>query len=155
VCSLNAAPPALREHPGPFCRWCEGTKNKPYRRIDRVTFINSDPGLICFYLRFLAVAGIDRDRLICRLHIHETADVDAALRFWLDVTGLKPEQFARPTLKRHRPVTIRKNTGDNYHGCLRVDVRRSAMLYRKIEGWATAAMAGSSGIEQPNEANVC
>jgi hypothetical protein len=29
-----------------------------------------------------------------------------------------------------------------YHGCLRIDVRRSGGLYRKIEGWAAAAMSG-------------
>jgi len=36
---------------------------------------------------------------------------------------------------------IRKNTGDDYHGCLTIGVRRSARLYRQIEGWAGAAMA--------------
>lgn len=102
-------------------------------------------------MRFLAVAGIERDRLICRLHIHESADVDASQRFWLNVTGLAPEQFARPTLKRHNPRTVRKNTGDDYHGCLRIDVRRSAALYRKIEGWAVAAMADSKATEDPGE----
>jgi transcriptional regulator with XRE-family HTH domain len=137
---------------GAIAYWCEGTKNKPHnRRIDRVAFINSDPALICFFMRFLAVAGITRDRLICRLHIHESADVEAAQRFWLDVTGLEPEQFARPTLKRHNPTTVRKNTGDNYHGCLRIDVRRGAGLYRKIEGWAVAAMSDSKSTEDPGQ----
>ena len=137
---------------GAIAYWCEGTKNKPYRRrIDRVTFINSDPALICFFMRFLAVAGIGRERLICRLHIHETADVDAAQRFWLEVTGLEPEQFARPTLKRHKPTTNRKNTGDGYHGCLRIDVRRGAALYRRIEGWAVAAMTDSKATADLGE----
>ena len=69
------------------------------------------------------------------------ADVEAAHRFWLGMTGLEPAQFRRPTLKRHRPTTVRKNTGDAYHGCLRIEVMRSTGLYRKIEGWAAAAMA--------------
>jgi hypothetical protein len=30
--------------------------------------------------------------------------------------------------------------GDDYHGCLRIDVRRSADLYHKIEDWARAIM---------------
>jgi hypothetical protein len=60
-----------------------------------------------------------------------------------DVTQAHPAQFRNPTLKRHNPRTVRKNTGDDYHGCLRVDVRRSVDLYRKIEGWATAAMQTS------------
>jgi len=68
--------------------------------------------------------------------------VDSAQRFWLEVTGAPPGQFRRPTLKRHNPKTVRKNTGENYHGCLRIDVQRSSALYRKIEGWAAAVVSG-------------
>jgi hypothetical protein len=50
-------------------------------------------------------------------------------------------QFFTPALKRHNPVTVRKNVGETYHGCLRIDVKRSADLYRRIEGWASASMA--------------
>ena len=32
----------------------------------------------------------------------------------------------------------RKNTWDDYRGCLRVDVKRSRVLYGKIEGWVAA-----------------
>ena len=126
---------------GAIAYWCEGAKNKPYRRSDRVTFLNSDPALIKFFLRFLEAADIGREDLVYRVQIHETADVEAAQRFWLDVTQANPSQFRRPTLKRHNPKTVRKNTGGDYHGCLRVDVLRSSALYRQIEGWATAAMA--------------
>src|SRR5215471_15622406 len=121
---------------GAIAYWCEGAKNKPYRRSDRVVFMNSDPALIGLFLRFLDVADIEPGRLIYQVQIHESADVSAAQRYWLDVTGADPAQFRRPTLKRHRPTTIRKNTGDDYHGCLRLEVRRSTSLYREIEGWA-------------------
>ena len=81
------------------------------------------------------------------MHIHESADVAAAQRFWKEVTGLPADIFRQPTLKRHNPKTIRKNTGEDYHGCLVINVRRSLRLYRQIEGWASAAMAdgGPSG----------
>ena len=74
-----------------------------------------------------------------RVYIHENADVVAAQRFWQDVTGARPEQFRSPTLKHHNPKTPRKNTGEDYHGCLRIDVRLSAALYRRIEGWVSAS----------------
>ena len=67
-----------------------------------------------------------------------------AQRFWLAVTGTKLEQFRSPVLKHHNPKTIRTNVGEDYHGCLKVDVRRSATLYRRIEGWASAAMGGKT-----------
>ncbi len=126
---------------GAIAYWCEGAKNKPYRRSDRVVFMNSDPALIGLFLRFLEAAGVERDRLIYQVQIHESADVQAAQRYWQIVTEADGAQFRRPTLKRHNPRTVRKNTGDDYHGCLRVEVRCSTGLYRKIEGWAAAAIS--------------
>lgn len=128
---------------GAIAYWCEGTKWKPHSRQERVSFVNSDPGLIRFFLHFLDAAGISRSQLGYRVLIHESADIAAAERFWLDVTGAEPGRFLRSVLKRHNPKTVRKNVGDNYHGCLRIDVRGSAELYRRIEGWAEAAMNAS------------
>ena len=128
---------------GAIAYWCEGSKNKPHRHHNRVVFINSDPALIKFFLKFLDTAGIPREALVFRVYIHETADIEAAERFWLHATGAHSSQFRRPVLKRHNPKTVRKNVGQDYLGCLRIDVRRSSDLYRRIEGWATAAMAGT------------
>jgi transcriptional regulator with XRE-family HTH domain len=128
---------------GAVAYWCEGTKNKPYRRQDRVIFVNSDPNLVLLFLRFLTVAGIGVDRVYCRVAIHESADVAAANRFWQQVTGLPEEQFLKPTLKRHNPKTVRLNVGDDYHGCLVITVRKALDLYRQIEGWAIAAIKGA------------
>jgi hypothetical protein len=50
---------------------------------DRVTFANSDPELISFFLLFLDVAGIPRSDQAFQLQIHETADVASAEQFWL------------------------------------------------------------------------
>ena len=126
---------------GAIAYWCEGAKSKPHRRQDRVVFINSDPGLIKFFLRFLREAGVEPARLRFRVHIHETADVAAAEQFWRNVTAADPGQFQRTTLKRHNPRTVRKNVGDHYHGCLIVGVMQSAELYQRIEGWVRAAIS--------------
>jgi transposase-like protein len=125
---------------GAIAYWCEGCKRKPHRRAERVTFVNSDPGLVRFFLRFLDHAGIDQDRVTYRVQIHENADISASERFWLEVTAASPAQFRKSSLKRHNPKTVRKNVGADYHGCLRIDVLRGADLYQKIEGWARAAM---------------
>jgi hypothetical protein len=78
---------------------------------------------------------------IIRVSIHESADVEAAQRFWAEVTEAPADQFRTPALKRHNPKTVRKNLGEDYHGCLRIDVRRSGELYRRIEGWVSAITA--------------
>ena len=135
---------------GAIAYWCEGSKNKPYNRQDRVLFVNSDPGLITFFLRFLDAVGIGRERLIYRVQIHESADIAAAEQFWLTLTAAAPDQFRRTTLKRHNPRTVRKNVGDSYHGCLCISLWQSAELYWRIEGWARAAMAqAGAGLTTP------
>ncbi|TDC35393.1 helix-turn-helix domain-containing protein [Micromonospora sp. KC213] len=114
--------------------WCEGSKSKPWRRHDHVQFVNSDPGLLALFLRFLESCGVSRSLPSYRVTIHESADVDGAVRWWVDTLGVPPQRFRRPTLKRHNPTTLRRNTGDGYHGCLVIDVPRSRELYWRIEG---------------------
>ena len=126
---------------GAIAYWCEGTKRRSTQNAERIVFVNSDAGLIRFFLRFLAAAGVQRSDLTFCVAIHESADVEAAQRFWEEVTGASAEQFTRPALKRHNPKTNRNNVGSDYHGCLRVSVYRSRALYRRIEGWASAVTA--------------
>ena len=132
---------------GAIAYWCEGKKSKPYRRQARVVFINSDPGLVTFFLRFLGEAGVEPSQLRFRVHIHVTADVPAAEEFWRGITRAEPAQFLRTTLKRHNPRTVRKNVGAEYHGCLVIDVRQSADLYRRIEGWVRAGVGMSRATD--------
>jgi transposase len=126
---------------GAIAYWCEGAKRKPHNPSERVIFTNSDPSLTGLFLRFLGEAGVEPARLRFRVHIHETADAHAAEQFWLGVPGAEPGQFHRTVLKRHKPRTVRKNVGADYHGCLRVEVMQSAELYRRIEGWVRAVTA--------------
>jgi hypothetical protein len=87
------------------------------------------------YLAWLDLLDVDRERLGFRVLIHESADVAAAHRYWADIADVDVAVFAKPTLKKHNPKTVRKNTGDDYHGCLVISVARSAELYNRIEGW--------------------
>ncbi|RSO07950.1 hypothetical protein DMH18_23600 [Streptomyces sp. WAC 06783] len=114
--------------------WAEGTKSKPHNPQERVTFTNSDPGMIRLFLAWLALLDVAPERLQFRVHIHESADVGAAEQYWADLVGVDVGTFARTTLKKHNPKTVRKNVGETYRGCLVVRVRQSADLYRRIEG---------------------
>lgn len=128
---------------GAVLYWAEGTKAKPWRKNDeRLTFINSDPDVIRLYLAWLTLFGVPPDRVSFRVHIHESADVAAAERYWAGVVGIPPEALARATLKRHSPKTTRKNVGENYRGCLVVQVRKSVAEYWRMNGlWLGIAAA--------------
>lgn len=136
---------------GAMLYWAEGSKSKPWRPADRVVFINSDPELIHFFLAWLRLMQVAEDRLALSVSIHESADVDAAMEFWSTVTGIPVEQFGKTNLKRHNPKTVRRNTGDTYHGCLTIRVRQSADLYRTIEGSVKGIVAGARLVDpQPS-----
>jgi hypothetical protein len=58
------------------------------------------------------------------------------------VLRLPLEQFRRTTLKRDQGRTTRYNTGEDYHGCLVVDVPRGREIYWRIEGVMAALIGG-------------
>lgn len=125
--------------------WAEGAKDKPYRRTEVLQFINSDPNVIRVYMRWLALLGVSLDRLTLRVSIHESADVEAAEKYWADAVGVDRAAFSKATLKKHNPRTVRKNTADAYHGCLVIYVRQSADLYRRMEGaWYGIVLGANS-----------
>ncbi len=138
---------------GAVAYWAEGSKSKPWRPSERVTFVNSDPGMIRLFMTYLEMLGVVPERLRLRIHIHESADVAAASRYWSEILQRPVSEFQRPTLKRHSPSTNRKNVGVDYHGCLSVCVLRSAALYRRIEGtwWAVRAAAERSSSQPGSE----
>ncbi|MFE4798464.1 hypothetical protein ACFRFL_26135 [Streptomyces sp. NPDC056708] len=115
--------------------WSEGSKDKSYDRRETVAFVNSDPGMITTYLAWLDLLGVNREQVRYGVMIHETADAAAAERYWADLTGADLAAFYKTTIKKHNPKTARKNTGDNYRGCLVIKVLQGADLYRRIEGW--------------------
>ncbi|MGW0614075.1 hypothetical protein [Streptomyces sp. NPDC002788] len=121
--------------------WAEGTKDKPHARRERVTFVNSDPSMIRVFLAWLDLLGVERTRITYRVMIHESADVEAAEKYWAEIAQTDRASFGKTTLKRHNPKTVRKNTGDDYRGCLVLTVRQSAELYRRIEGWWNGIVA--------------
>jgi hypothetical protein len=136
---------------GALIYWCEGSKAKPWQNsAGQVAFINSDPMLIDLYLAFLSAVGVAPDQLAFRVHIHESADVDGAVRWWADRVGVPPSRFMRTTLKRHNPQTIRKNTGEAYRGCLIIRVRQAKDLYWMIEGLVQGVHAAAGGT-MPSE----
>lgn len=127
---------------GAVAYWAEGTKSKPWQLRELLNFVNSDPDMIRLFLRWLDLLGVDPGRRKYRVSIHESADVPAAEAFWAGVAGVPADRFARTTLKKHNPKTVRRNIGQEYRGCLVVTVAKSAPEYRIMDGlWSALAEA--------------
>lgn len=125
--------------------WAEGSKSKPYRRKERLSLINSDPDVIQVHMRWLRLLGFGTEDCSFSLSIHETADVEAAERYWRAVVG-PGGRWRKATLKRHRPETVRKNIGAQYHGCLVVTTRQSRCAYQRMEGLWHGIVEALSGV---------
>ena len=130
---------------GAVAYWCEGTKSKPWRRHGQWTFINSDPLLMRLMVRWLRLVGVPPERWVVRIQIHETGDLPAAEAYWREVLGLPHLAYAKATIKRHKPLTNRKNLGSDYYGCVCIYVRRGAELLQQVEGWTVGALLGVGG----------
>ncbi|GGV38643.1 hypothetical protein [Streptomyces spectabilis] len=129
--------------------WAEGTKDKAYSRRERLAFINSDPNVIAFYLHWLDLQGVERERLRLRVSIHESADVAEAEAFWADLVGMEASTLQKTTIKKHNPRTVRKNTSEAYRGCLAIYVLKSAELYRRMEGaWYGIVLSAREADQQ-------
>ncbi len=121
--------------------WAEGAKEKAYRPSVRLDFCNSDPEMIRFYVKWIReILLVPDDDILQILHIHKNRlkDIESFTSYWLDITGLKLKNCAKPVIKQHNPKTNRKNLTDTYHGLVAIRVRRSTMLNRRVLGYIHA-----------------
>lgn len=116
--------------------WAEGSKMKVYRTGQSLIFSNSDPVMIRLFLKWLQeVCEVDIRNIDVEIYLHENSSADSAKVFWARQTSLPQNRFVKVYWKRHNPSTRRKNVGVDYHGLLRVRVRKSTDLNRRVSGW--------------------
>ncbi len=136
--------------------WAEGDKQKEYNPSVRVGFINSDPRMIRLCLAWLhEVCGIANKDILISLTLHENHihRVDEMVAYWSRYTSFSKSRFTSIYYKKdpsrqvqktnttqHKPH--RHNTGSGYYGILKIRVRRSADLNRRIAGWVEGIVAG-------------
>lgn len=122
---------------GTMLYWGEGTKQKPHNISQGVSFNNSDPLMIGLFLRWLEDAlKIDKEQIAFELYIHQSSKdrVPLVIEYWRKIVKNTKDHI--PTyFKKDKIRTLRKNIGENYYGVLRIKVRRSTDLNRKIAGW--------------------
>jgi hypothetical protein len=85
------------------------------KRDRMVLFANRDARLIRFFTAWLRhFFVIDESRLRVRIYLHEGLDLEGAVAFWSDVTGVPSSQFHKAYRARPNP-TIRNTK--HAHGC--------------------------------------
>ncbi len=118
--------------------WAEGSKEKEFRPGTRVSFSNSDPQMIMLYLKWLKICTkVSWNDVSADLYIHEShrPNVGLVLDKWSEILSVPKSFFKAVYYKRNKINTKRKNTGALYLGLLRVNIRASSELNRRITGW--------------------
>lgn len=130
--------------------WAEGSKEKTYRTGQQVCFTNSDPDMIALFLKWVSEClHVSKEEIQCDLYIHESHEhrVPEVILFWSSKTGFPPEHFRHIYFKKNKILkNYRKNTGILYNGLIRVNIKSSTALNRRITGWIQGIIkiAGSS-----------
>ena len=58
-----------------------------------------------------------------------------AIKYWSKITNSPECKFDRIYYKKNKIQTKRKNIGNDYHGLLRICIKKSTNLNRRIAGW--------------------
>lgn len=123
---------------GAILYWAEGskqTKNEPSREL---IFTNSDPKMIKIYLLWLKKCLLIKPEDIkFEIYIHETYNKNSneLSSYWSEVTNFPIDKFGKVYLKKNKVNSFRKNRGEEYKGVLRISVRKSTDINRKVMGW--------------------
>lgn len=117
--------------------WGEGSKEKEWRPGSGTQFMNMDEKMIKIFLKWLNYCKVDKNKIYFEIHLHENHKhrVNEVKKYWSNVTEFSISCFKRIYFKRNKINTNRKNVGQNYHGILKITVKQSSTLLRKITGW--------------------
>lgn len=132
--------------------WAEGSKQKIHNVSTGMIFSNSDERMLKFFYRWLTkICEIDISDIYFELYIHRNAagDINSHRQYWAVILGVKFDDLYRVRYKSGNIESFRKNKLVNYHGLIRIRVRNSTNLNRKIMGWALSAQeqfTNNSGI---------
>lgn len=133
--------PISKEHLlllGTMLYWAEGTKQKTGNVSQQVAFANSDPLMCRLFVKWIRDCfGVTEDMVIPSIYIHLSRKSKAkeALRYWskeirIPEKNFKKTSFTNTKMSKHR----QRKDRENYFGQLRIRIRKSTDLNRRIGG---------------------
>ncbi|HRH31281.1 MAG TPA: hypothetical protein PK950_01315 [Candidatus Paceibacterota bacterium] len=127
--------------------WAEGSKEKEWQPGSSAEFNNMDATMIRVFLAWLIrIVKVPKNMLVFEISLHENHQlrVPEVLGYWQKVTGFEQADLYKVYFKRNSvKTTNRRNTGaETYFGLLRIRVKQSSTLLRKITGWTSGIVEG-------------
>ncbi|MBI5005388.1 MAG: helix-turn-helix domain-containing protein [Candidatus Lloydbacteria bacterium] len=98
---------------GFFLYWAEGTKTTRYTTC----LANTDPAMIKFFIRWLALLGVGKDRLHVRLHLYADMDAEKYTKFWSKELNIPLCNFRKPYIKKSKLDNLTHKGGYGHGTC--------------------------------------
>lgn len=117
--------------------WAEGSKQNTRSTSTGILFGNMDFKMILVFLKWLKILKIPEDQINYEIYVHKNRASEAQdfIKWWKSVLDLPKQTVMSIYYKNGNPSTNRSNVGDLYHGLLRIKVKTSTTLNRKVHGW--------------------
>lgn len=107
--------------------WAEGSRNR-----NAVEFVNSDPAMVVFFLRFLRVCFSIPDskiRVTCNLfadHVGKQREIEG---FWLRELGLPKTCLRKSTVNRYSKHSKKKRRNKLPYGTCRLNISDTRLVH--------------------------
>ena len=106
--------------------WAEGSKGR-----NQVKFVNSDPEMVGFFVRFLRTYWNLRPtdiRLTCNLFADHQERQQEIENFWLDVAKLDRDSLCKSTVNVYSKYSQKKRKNKLPYGTCRISVSRTRIV---------------------------
>ncbi len=98
---------------GLFLYWAEGGKTKS----STIVLTNTNPTMLNFYIHWLSLLGVSKDKLKINLHLYSDMCVDKEITFWSRTLGVSKSQFRKPYVKKSLLKNINYKNGFGHGTC--------------------------------------
>lgn len=117
--------------------WAEGSKEKEVKPGSSVMFANTDPRMIKVFIKWLKTFfDISKKDLVYNIAFHESHKdrEEVIIKRWAKIIGVSRSKIRKIFIKTHQISTKYPNR-HLYFGTLRVRVKASSIIVRRIDGW--------------------
>lgn len=98
---------------GLFLYWGEGSK----RDRGGISFTNTNPAMIKFFIKWLELMGYGRNLLKVNLHLYADMDSEKQINFWSKELHISKEKFRKPYIKEKKLSEIKYKNGFGQGTC--------------------------------------
>jgi len=98
---------------GFFLYWGEGGKTGRAN----VSLSNTDPAMPRFFIEWLSLLGVPKEKIRVRLQLYSDMDVKKEVQFWVKKLSIPKKQFRKPHIKKSEKKGIGHRGGHGHGTC--------------------------------------